>query len=128
MLQRGADPNFKLGDFVTALDFAIILGNEEIIQMLRAVNAKQTHPLEGDSIEARYLKTAIEYEPDPVLKHQWEHWEHPGVSYNRGRMICAQLKEGADQSDLIADLGSFFGRDFATGLVVAAKTVICPDI
>ncbi len=126
LLDRGADPNIRLQGFVTALDLAMISRMEDIIEMLKAVNADETHPLEGDSIEARYLKTAIEYEPDPVLKHQWEHWEHPEVSYNRGRMICERLRKGADQNDLIADLGVFFGRDFATGLVVAAKKVICP--
>ncbi len=126
LLDRGADPNIRLQGFVTALDLAMISGMEDIIEMLKAVNADETHPLEGDSIEARYLKTAIEYEPDPVLKHQWEHWEPLEEVYQRGRMICERLREGADQSDLIANLGLFFGRDFATGLVVAAKKVICP--
>ncbi len=41
-------------------------------------------------------------------------------------MNCEKLKEGADQSDLIADLGLFFGANYATGLVRAAQAVICP--
>jgi hypothetical protein len=132
LLDKGADPKLKAEDYWTALDLAEGVGHESIVNMLKAAGVKEKHPLEGDSPEARFLRIAIRYEPDPNLKKQWKYVMTPAEYYSMGVGICESLRGGKEEvalieGTLIKDIGGFYGGYFALGLVAAAKEVICPE-